>query len=396
MEGFLYFRKYFSYRYLMKFLALLLVFSTFPSFSQTVKGLYVDGFSTILGVEEKEDSLLRFAKNNGFNYLALYQMHIVNANMPLTNVVSAQPFADFVSKAKTLFDISQVGVVSENFDAFNTVYHVYNEQHPNTNEKIDVYNLEFEFWVQASVETGGVYCNDYLTPNGISCDTAGAFSFFRSNLHSIDSLAAIDGAVSEVYFGWFNDGQALQIVGTGVDRILLSAYIPSANYSGSYQYNYLQTRLERLAAANSTIKILPLYSAEADFMHDWSVSNPFFQPYEDFNNALQAESNSWKQFITSEGIQWFAYSDMPKKNMDLGVSEKSLDETIAYPNPSNGKIQLKSNREIEKTELLSIDGTKLQIFENGNQYEIPQQAPGVCFLRVFSSGRETYIKVVFQ
>ena len=170
----------------MKIIALLFLFFCLRAFSQNVKGLYVDGFSTILGVPEKEDSLLRFAENNGFNYLTLYEMHIVNANTPLTNVTTAQTFADFVSKAKTQFNIAQVGVASENFNAFNTVYHVYNQQHLNPDEKIDVYNLEFEFWVPTSVDTGGVYCNDYLEPNGIPCDSAGAFGFFRSNLDGID------------------------------------------------------------------------------------------------------------------------------------------------------------------------------------------------------------------
>lgn len=47
-------------------------------YSQNIKGFYVNGFNTILGNTTKEDSLLLFAKNNGFNYLTLYDVHLVN------------------------------------------------------------------------------------------------------------------------------------------------------------------------------------------------------------------------------------------------------------------------------------------------------------------------------
>ncbi|MEI6816871.1 MAG: hypothetical protein WCL14_09700, partial [Bacteroidota bacterium] len=42
--------------------------------AQSVKGLYVDGFSNILGNTNSEDSLLHYAHDNGFNYLALYDL----------------------------------------------------------------------------------------------------------------------------------------------------------------------------------------------------------------------------------------------------------------------------------------------------------------------------------
>ncbi len=339
-------------------LILLLQLTSF-SFSQNVKGLYVDGFAAILGNVQKEDSLLRFAENNGFNYLTLYQMHIVNANTPLTNVSSAQTFANFVEKAKTQFSILQVGVASENFNAFNNVYHVYNQQHSNPNQKIDVYNLEFEFWVSSSVEAGGVYCDDYLQPNGIPCDTAGGFDFFVSTLHKIDSLAALDGAISEAYFGWFNDGQGAEIVESGVDRILLSAYIPSASYDQSYLEGYLSTRLERLASAETPVKVLPLMSAESAFMHDWAIANPFFLPYTHFVDNLSAETDPWKNYIVPEGIQWFTYTDMPLKNMDLGVIDNKFSSTLLYPNPVNGILHINSSELIEHILVTDLDGNVL-------------------------------------
>ncbi len=245
------------------FILLLLVFNLK---SQNTKGFYVDGFNTILGNTAREDSVLLFAKNNGFNYITLYNVYQVNSATPLTNTTSAQGFANFISKAKTQYSITEVGVAAENYTFFRNVIHVYNQQHPAINQKVDVYNLEFEFWIPSSVTSGSYYCTTYLQPNGFSCDTAGAFGYYKNTLKRIDSLANATGQKSEAYFGFFNTGQGKQIVQTGVDRVLLSIYIPSANYSQSYQYNYVNPRLQYLASANTTIKVMPLYSSEPSFM----------------------------------------------------------------------------------------------------------------------------------
>jgi hypothetical protein len=186
---------------------LIFVLTVIVSHAQNVKGLYVNGFNSILGNQLKEDSLLRFAENNGFNYLTLYEVHLVHNANPLTNVSSSQTFASFISKAKTQFGINQIGVAAENYWFFSNVIAIYNQQHTALTEKVDVYNFEFEFWIPTSVESGAYYCSTYLQPNALTCDTAGAFQFYKKNLHQIDSLANANGQLSEAYFGFFNAGQ---------------------------------------------------------------------------------------------------------------------------------------------------------------------------------------------
>lgn len=317
-----------------------LLFSSIPLLSQNVKGFYVNGFNTILGNTFKEDSLLVFAQNNGFNYLTLYDMHLVNNSTPLTNYTSAQTFADFVYKAKTQYGISEIGIAAENLWFFTNIIGVYNQQHPSNNNKVDVYNLEFEFWVPSLVTSGGYYCTTYLQPGGYSCDTSGAFLYYKGMLKSIDSLANLTGQKSEAYFGFFNSGQAQQIVQTGVDRVLVSIYIPSGNYSPTYQYNYVKPRLQDLALVNTNVKVMPLYSSEPAFMQSWVTTNPFFLPYDDFVNSLSLESGLWKNYIQPEGIQWFAYSFLPKKNMTVAVQEEKNSDFIFSPNPVRGNITI--------------------------------------------------------
>lgn len=304
-------------------------------FSQTVKGFYVDGFHTILGNPAREDSLLRFAKNNGFNYLTLYNLHTVNSQHPLANASTSSILSSFIYKAKTQFDIQQIGGGSENFEFTRDVLHAYNLQHPNPLERIDVYNLEFEWWNAASVDTGGYYCQYYLAPNGDTCSINGAWNFYNNMLYRIDSLANSEGLTSEAYLGWFNDSQAIGLVNTGVDRLLLHIYIPSATFSQNYQYNYVEDRLRSLGLVNQPVKVLPLYSSEPSFMQTWVTNNDFFTPFNLLEASLQNETGSWKSTIIPEGIQWFAYSDMPKKNMDLSVPEHSVSLSLNQNRENN-------------------------------------------------------------
>jgi hypothetical protein len=367
--------------------------------AQSIKGLYVDGFSTILGNIQKEDSLLRFAKNNGFNYLTLYQMHIVNAATPLNNANACTTFSNFVSKAKTQFGMLQIGVAGENYNFFANNVYPYNAQHPLAAEKIDVYNLEFEFWVPSSIQPGGVYCVDYLTNAGYTCDSAGAFTYYKKMLSRIDSLANAGGSISETYFGWFSATEGTQIVASGVDRILLSAYIPSANYSPSYQYNYLENRLKFLGDNNTIVKVLPIYSAEPSFMQTWASTNPFLKPYSDLQNSLLPLSFGWVNKIQLEGIQWFAYTDMPKINLNLGVSNFVENKIEIVPNPSDGNFTITTNTLVALLQIMDCFGkivfvkNNIDIAEKINVSALPS---GIYFMHLNNFSNHFYKKIIVQ
>jgi hypothetical protein len=385
------------------FLIILLELTVIVSHAQNVKGLYVNGFNSIVGNQSREDSLLRFAENNGFNYLTLYEVHLVHNANPLTNVSSAQTFANFISKAKTQFGIIQIGVAAENYWFFSNVIAVYNQLHTALTEKVDVYNFEFEFWIPTSVEAGAYYCSTYLQPNSFSCDTAGAFQFYKKNLHQIDSLANANGQLSEAYFGFFNAGQGNQIVQTGVDRVLLSIYLPTSNYSVSYQYNYVKSRLQNLATSLIPIKVLPIYSAEPVFMQSWVSSNPFFEPFSTLSSSLQVETGSWKNYIDLEGIQWFAYSFMPKKNLDLTVSENQTQNKInckVFPNPSTQYFQIKLEDTQNVAQFCLYDLSGKLIAEQDFKQEITvstyQFPAGLYFLEVKSNDSESNLKLTIE
>ncbi len=288
-------------------LAFIFCFSFFTSLpAQTVKGLYVDGFNSILGNTLREDSLLNYAQLNGFNYLAFYQLHLVHAQYDMTNFNSIAPLAAFINRAKTQYGIQKVGAIAENYWFFENRIRPYNSAHSNTNEKFDVYNLEFEFWITSSTGPSGYYCTTYLQPASLPCDTAGAFFFFKNELRKIDSLAALDNLISETYVGWPNAGQCRQIAGL-CDRVLLHSYVAT----DATVYGYTQTRLSDFAGAPSgPVDIIVIFSSEQSFMGPWLTSNPETQAFSTYTTDFQNDPSSWTSGINLIGYQWFAYTDM--------------------------------------------------------------------------------------
>jgi hypothetical protein len=269
----------------------------------SLRGMYIDDFDEILGDTDKEDSLLQYALDSSYNYLALYSLHSVNLNDPNT----ANTMADFIRKAKVNYSIPYVGAVSETFSGFQNRITPYNLNRSDDNERFNVFNLEFEFWTQSSVNPGGYYCTQYLQPNNCSCDTSGGFKWFINQIHKIDSIANLQNIKSETYLGWFNEGQAQQIT-QNVDRILLHAYRTNT----SSLYGYSKTRLEYLASNNQVVEVAPIFSSEPDFMGPWLDAHGQIEAYNEYKDDYDTDNASWQQYINLLGYHWFDWGYMPK------------------------------------------------------------------------------------
>lgn len=367
------------------------IFSLSNSQAQTpvIKGLYVDGFSTILGDVQKEDSLLNYASSNSFNYLALYDLWTVHTTYNLTTLAGSTVLAAFIQKAHQVYTIDEIGAVGENFYYFNNVIKIYNQQHTNPLQKFDVFNVEFEFW---NVVAGDYYCTTYLQPAGLSCDTAGAFTYYKNLIRQVDSVAALSGAISELYVGWFNQGQAI-IMGNTVDRILLHDYIN--NYS--WVYSYISPRLQLLAARNQITKVIPIFSAEPAFLGSWITTHPLDQPFYDLDNDLSSETGLWKQYIDLQGYQWFAYNDMPPNPIATGISEAETVISI-FPNPANEIVIVKSDYKILRVSLYDIAGDKMKtpITNNLNtcSMDVSGLLPGIYICKVETAQHSLTKKLV--
>ena len=282
----------------LKLLLLSLLCST-GMYAQSIRGFYVNDFDNVLGNTTSENTLLNYAQGNGFNYLCLYDVSGLN----LSSSTIKNQFASFISRAKNQYGITQIGVSSETYSFLSQFIIPYNSGRPSS-EKVDVLNFEFEFWVSSSITN--LYCSRYLSPNGYNCDTAGACAYAKSQFTLIDNAAASNGLISEVYFGWPNQGQ-MKWFAQRADRILLHAY----RTSDVDVYSYSRNRLSYAASNNTSVKIIPIFSSESSFMGPWLAAHPITLPYTTYAAGLTAETSSWKQYINLQGYHWFKYATMP-------------------------------------------------------------------------------------
>lgn len=283
--------------------------------ADSIHGLYVNNFDTILGNCHKENRLLKFAQQNSFNYLALYDLHKLNLlDTANVGIDTSELLRNFIYKARVNFGIQFIGAVNEKFDYFKDSVIEFNSNCANDSEKFNVFNFEFEFW--DFTQDTGVYCK-YLYPIYQTCDTAVAFDYYINQLHLIDSIAHANNIISETYLGWFDSLQATRIVGN-VDRILLHSYRTGI----TDLYDYTAERLSFLANAcmNSTdtmVYFAPIFSAENSFLGPWlNTPHPFSSVYSHYLIDYNADTSSWKQYTTSLGHQWFAWGFLSKFSID--------------------------------------------------------------------------------
>jgi hypothetical protein len=277
--------------------------------------MYINGFDDILGNTVKEDSLLMYLQDSSYNYMALYDLHTLDfSSTSEMNMLSA-----FIVKARQQYGIPYVGAVGETRTFFTSKIKSYNNSRTSADEKFNVFNLEFEFWTTSSVQPGGYYCVNYLQAAGCSCDTAGAFLYYMGLLKSMDSLATIQGAISETYLGWFNQGQGKQIQ-SGVDRILLHAY----RVDNTSVWGYSKTRLGYLASNNQMVNVAPIFSSEPIFMGPWLQSHGQIEAYNQYETDFNADNSSWKQYINLLGYHWFDWGYMPKPVPGAGGAAPSI------------------------------------------------------------------------
>lgn len=314
----------------------LLLFFVLPAitgFSQTsFKGMYVNGFAEILGNPDKEDSLLRYAASNGFTSLSLYNLHLID--LEASN--SVENLAHFIRRARIDYHLSEVGAVGENAGSFSNRILPFNLSRTDTNERFNVFNLEFEFWVPSSIDN--YYCADYLQPGGYTCDEAGAFAFYMRQLEIMDSITELYNWKSEIYLGHFDQQQATQMAAIA-DRILLSNY----NADPENAFPYSETRLERLGNTGFEVTVAALFSAEPDYLQPWLINhdNDPDSAYHIFLSAYQSAEGTWKQHIRLVGQQWFAYSHLPYQIGTAGLNSLHTVLLFAvYPNPMTDYVEI--------------------------------------------------------
>lgn len=276
--------------------------------------MYVDNFFFILGNTASENTLLDYAKNYNVKTLLLYDMHKINVKYNLTNTQTNRVLADFISNAKINYGILKIGVTGENIPFFKNVVNVYNNSRTNEFEKFDVYNLEFEFWRDEVVVSGSKHCENYLIPNGLSCDNDGAFQFFISVLKEMRTLASNNShnISTEAYVGKITENQA-KTIGENLDLLRIHAYVKDPKLA----FSYIEERLLSYINNKPNADVSVIFSSENNYMQDWLKSNSISEAEDIFTTDWKNASSTWKNSVNFKGFTYFNYTE----NLNLVLSK---------------------------------------------------------------------------
>ncbi len=243
---------------------ILMAVSTFAH-SQSLKGLYVDDFKSIIGNQSKEDMLLSYAKSNEFNYLILYNTTDIHRQQyPLDDEQGSIVWKRFIHKAKSEYDLFKIGVVGEKAASFLPANNYNQLVDNNPLDKIDVFNIEFEFWNKRLFSQGGYYCNTYLTKQGYDCTNDGSFDFYIKQLKEMQKLKGKSEVEIETYIGNPTDQQLAEIAKV-TNRILIHYYREKPDGIASYKLN----RLMVLQKEYPNLKIAPIFSSRENHSGPW-------------------------------------------------------------------------------------------------------------------------------
>lgn len=271
--------------------------------------LYVDNFSDILGNESKEDKLLLFAKRNNFKTLILYQLNKVDKKWNLADPRKNNILADFILKAKTKYSIKNIGASGESASFFTAIINVYNNSRTKTDEKFDIYNLEYEYWSKKASGPNGYYCINYLEENGKKCSRVGSFRYFLDNLKELRALSSnsLHPLKIEAYLGYYTQ-QEITAIAKYCDRLI----IQTSGKSPLTAYKFAKKSLDFLSKIKTNAKTSILFSCRMTEMGYYLKSNSLENSEQNFFSAIKNNNNIVRNKVTFDGFSYHTYSFLEK------------------------------------------------------------------------------------
>lgn len=341
--------------------------------SQEIRGIYINSSDKILGDEAQEVQLLEYLIQGNFNSITFYSFHKLDFREPEQREV----LRNFIRRGKSKYGLNRIGAASESLNGFMNIHHYNQDTLTLPEDRLDHYNLEFEFWSNSA--TAGYYCSKYLQSNGYPCTPDGAFSFVSLLLKNLRiQILDIPNIEIEVYVGWLKEDHAA-VLSRLADRILFAVYkdMESDGSIELYDFRKQRERLESFGASGG-IKVAPIFSS-----YDGSTD-------ESLNTWLKkghSPCEAWQQYAGSyfgdtsllnrnnihiDGYQWFKYTSMPILPVDLRI-----------PGPIMGPKKVKQNQIVSYVIPPTNGALKYewQIYPKGNNY--------------YHSAKETQLKIKF-
>lgn len=299
---------------------LLITFCTIINSYASERILYVDQFYEILGNVHKENNLLEFTVENGFDKIILYDLHKINKEYPLASKTTNRILAKFIYKAKTTFGLKEVGGSGESGSFFITAIDAYNRSRKNPLEKFDSYNLEYEYWKRDDSIDGGYYCRNYLKRNGKTCNRKESFKFFIKSLSIMKSLTlqSTHKIKVEAYVGKFTKDE-IHTISKYVDRLLVHVYVRNPKRG----FHYASKRLEYLSEVKNKPKVSIIYSSEILFMGGWLKFNSLKKGEKIFVDSMHQTNKSLVNKINFTNFTYYNYHQLTR-SLKYFKEQKSL------------------------------------------------------------------------
>jgi len=231
--------------------------------------MYVDGWSNLYRNPDKVNDLGTFCHSQGITELHFYSLHRILSvldNHKLHNLA--------------------LGILKENYgiEILNAAYSSV-DQLDDIRRYQEIYGdfsgtiLEYEWWNS--------------NPRDFSA--------------TLDTLKIAKDLSLKVmaYTGWFIDNE-VEALCSIVDVLHIHAY----RRTGVDTFQYTKSRLDLLDG--QFIKVVPIFSAERDFMKTWLQTNGIQEAERLYNQGY----NEWKSHnqnnVTKVGFNYFCYSHMPE------------------------------------------------------------------------------------
>lgn len=237
------------------------------------RGLLINNLSTFINDTEEKKDLIDFVQKNKFNDLTFY------ANNGVLPTYDLQ-LALLVSECRAI-GVKKTGIAIGSTAEADRVF-TFMDTFPGT--IINTIWIEYEFWNNE--------------PRDFSF-TQSLAEYIRANCPRTIELGC--------YIGTANEAEMLSLSDL-VDRIFVHRYTPN----GSNTYDGIKTRLSYLGTSDKRVKILPLFSAESEYMGPWYTANGIRKAESAFTMAFNRDTSNreWKDNVSIAGFYIYGYTQL--------------------------------------------------------------------------------------
>lgn len=310
-------------------LSLLLSVKNIEAQNYSYKGMYVYTLDSILNdaTGKTQDVLLRYCRDSSINALTL-SVGVFNLNTSPSYVTK---LASFIKKGRTRYGIKFFSAVFSDYTTLQNEIRFYQNSRTDSMEKFNYYNYEFEYWNNNFYTATGTaetdYCTKYLQPEGYSCDSVGAWNYFKKYIKLVDSLAQVDNIKSSLYIGVKSkDTLKNRFIANTVDLIMIASYksVPTDLYQ-----THTTGKFTAFSKANHKVDVIPIFASltqsATENLKIWLKVPPTGKhaeasamPY--FVSEYNLLPATVKNNINLIGYQWFKYGGMPKDSSFTAIT----------------------------------------------------------------------------